>query len=57
MFGKAKSCNEHILMFLNIPEQYQTPPIVNYVDLKKLLGSIYRPALGQILHINGVPET
>ena len=33
------------------------PPIVNYVDLKKLLGNIYRPALGQILHINGVPQT
>ena len=58
-FRHGRSSNEHIFPLRNTIEQsleYCKPLIINYVDFKKALDSIYRPTLWKILKIYGIPQ-
>ena len=58
-FRKGRSCSEQIFTLRTIIEQsleYQTPLIINFIDIKKAFDSIHRESLWKIVKLYGVPD-
>ncbi len=58
-FRRGRSCSEQIFTLRNIIEQgieFQSPLLINYIDLKKAFDSIHRETLWNIVRSYGVPE-